>query len=64
MTRRGNIDPTQMTQDSPSVDMALSMHEREIFENFLKKQAAEKAQTRVSNDAAPDSLRYLFTIFH
>jgi hypothetical protein len=51
-------------QNSFTADSALSAHEKQIFENFLKKKSSETAQTRVANDYDPDSLRYTFTIFH
>lgn len=62
MIRRDTID--LISKDSKSVHTALSAHEKEIFEGFLQKQIAEKAQTYTANDTGPDKLRYLFAIFH
>lgn len=53
----------QIREDNKVVGTALSAHERAIFEQFMHKQSAEKAQAQAANDVARDSLRYLFTIF-
>jgi len=56
-------DMSQIREENKVVDTALSAHERAIFEKFMHRQVAEKAQAQVANDASHDSLRYLFTIF-
>jgi hypothetical protein len=53
----------QIRGDAKVVDTALSTYEKAIFDKFLQKQSAEKAQAQTANDVAHDSLRYLFTIF-
>jgi hypothetical protein len=57
-------DLNQLQGSNKAIDTALSAHEREVFEQFLHKQSAEKAQAGAANDLAPDTLRYLFAIFH
>ena len=64
MARWDNTDMNNIRGDAEVVDTALSAYEKAVFEKFLHKQAAENAQTQVANDAAPDTLRYLFAIFH
>jgi len=57
-------DVNQLQVSSKATDTALSSYEKGVFESFLQKQSAEKAQALVANDAAQDTLRYLFAIFH
>ncbi len=57
-------DVNQLQQSSKAIDTALSAHEKDVFERFLQKQCAERAQAQAANDAAQDTLRYLFAIFH
>ena len=60
MANKYLADMRLLQRDNETADTALSAFEKEMFGTSIQ----EKTPGQVANDFSPDTLRYLFSIFH